>query len=525
MVVINASVESVNKYFVNSFGFSTSFESNNGKLFVVRDAPLTNEGNIFFTTNEKYNIDSNGFLVNSDDMFLQAWPLDINGNLPGESNNLNTISSQLIDSLNSINISDLGLLAFPTNKISIALNLKAYELVDNGSKQADFEHTIRIYDSLKAGHDIRFEFVKTALNIWEATAFVVNASESILNNDSGEIVSGLIEFNGNGTLKNISGALFETFNIKWSNGANSSIIDVDFGNNGNQSNVQGVQNIDLITQFTEDYNIVSSDQNGIGETELESVIFKSDAYVSTSFDNGEQQDIFKIPLAQFPNPDGLKVISDGLFQQSVESGAYDLIEPSSPIINNSIEFKGSATGTGAIDLINGSEYGDILKAGQGDDQIFAKEGSDTIHGGKDNDFIQGNSGGDIIYGEKGNDLLRGGKGDDTLYGGEGNDTLYGDRAGNIAFSGNILNGGSGNDVFVFSKIYENNALVADKIEDFESGVDKIQISSAFFSNASEAVLAFSYDERTGSGSIDLQNAHYIILTDVTSVSESDFEII
>jgi Ca2+-binding RTX toxin-like protein len=181
-----------------------------------------------------------------------------------------------------------------------------------------------------------------------------------------------------------------------------------------------------------------------------------------------------------------------------------------------------ATGTGkggdaeSDTLINiqdviGSDEADVLN---GDDN------ANELHGGKDNDVLQGRGGADVLDGQGGNDtasyadsgkavtvnlatgeasggdaegdtltsienltgsgrgdhltgdgqdnIIDGGKGADTITGGRGADTLI---------------GGGGNDTFVFTNMSDspNDTTTTgqpkwDKITDFVSGVDKIDLS-------------------------------------------------
>lgn len=73
----------------------------------------------------------------------------------------------------------------------------------------------------------------------------------------------------------------------------------------------------------------------------------------------------------------------------------------------------------------------------------------------------GGLGNDVIVGNDADNVIRGGDGDDVIYGGGGQDHLW---------------GGSGNDIFVFSDLNDSPTKSPDKIWDFESGKDKIDLS-------------------------------------------------
>ncbi|MDX3453953.1 calcium-binding protein [Streptomyces sp. ME02-8801-2C] len=112
----------------------------------------------------------------------------------------------------------------------------------------------------------------------------------------------------------------------------------------------------------------------------------------------------------------------------------------------------------------GSVDANYVEGGAGDDTISAGpasfvrdgDGNDTItttgdiaEGGKGNDVLRGGAGGQSLSGEDGNDTLYGGTGDDVMYGGKGNDVLWG-NSGIDQMWGNSgddkLYGGPGRDV-------------------------------------------------------------------------------
>jgi uncharacterized delta-60 repeat protein len=180
-------------------------------------------------------------------------------------------------------------------------------------------------------------------------------------------------------------------------------------------------------------------------------------------------------------------------------------------------------GANGDDLLLGGQGGDYLHSGYGDDTLLGGEdgdlligdagndllvgddavsaGSDILYGGDGADTLQGAGGNDILDGESGNDSLVGGLGDDFLYGaddddqldgGEGNDSInggYGNdwlvgAAGDDTLFGDdgldTLIGGFGRDLFVAYVPTSGQTAQADKIADFEVGVDKISLSKAAF---------------------------------------------
>ena len=69
------------------------------------------------------------------------------------------------------------------------------------------------------------------------------------------------------------------------------------------------------------------DQNGVPVGELIGVEIDTDGTVIARFSNGEEQSLYRIPLADFSNPDGLESSTGNVFIESRDSGTVNLREP------------------------------------------------------------------------------------------------------------------------------------------------------------------------------------------------------
>jgi Ca2+-binding RTX toxin-like protein len=177
------------------------------------------------------------------------------------------------------------------------------------------------------------------------------------------------------------------------------------------------------------------------------------------------------------------------------------------------------TGDAYSNMLVGGGYDDALKGLGGDDWLMGNAGNDTLDGGTGVDYMEGGAGNDtyvvdnaydwvmetsatggtdlvhasvshalatnvenltltgtaavngygntlanLLTGNAVNNVLDAGAGNDTLTGGNGNDVLY---------------GGAGSDMFIFN-FTPNATTNRDTIGDFQTGVDKIQLSKAVF---------------------------------------------
>ena len=110
----------------------------------------------------------------------------------------------------------------------------------------------------------------------------------------------------------------------------------------------------------------------------------------------------------------------------------------------------------------------------------------------------GGSGNDLLIGNSADNVLKGGAGNDIIYGGGGADTLW---------------GGTGSDVFVFGAVSDSAPGAADIIMDFQSGIDKIDVSAitklaglnfveAFTGRAGEAIVGYDTASNLGHFAVD-----------------------
>lgn len=123
------------------------------------------------------------------------------------------------------------------------------------------------------------------------------------------------------------------------------------------------------------------------------------------------------------------------------------------------------------DRVGGNIMNNLLRGGAGNDILNGRNGNDLLHGGSGNDRLIGGSGNDRLFGNSGNDRLIGDAGKDRLYGGSGDDRLVGGEGEDRMW------GQGGADTFVFNSWRDNNGHMRDRIFDFETGVDRINLSA------------------------------------------------
>ncbi len=191
----------------------------------------------------------------------------------------------------------------------------------SGAVEPHFVRTFRVYDSLGAGHDVRVGFLKVGENKWRAEMYV-NPGE--ISGTSNIVANGEVRFNGDGTLGSVDfNPSTDNIVFNWTNGASQTGIQFNFGTAGDI----GQGRSDGMRQFAgTGYNVYFINQNGAEAGLLDSVSIDGDGYVIANYNNGQTQRLYKIPLADFQNPDGLIGKNGNAFLQSYGSGEVNLKE-------------------------------------------------------------------------------------------------------------------------------------------------------------------------------------------------------
>jgi Ca2+-binding RTX toxin-like protein len=127
-------------------------------------------------------------------------------------------------------------------------------------------------------------------------------------------------------------------------------------------------------------------------------------------------------------------------------------------------------GGGGDDVLDGGPGADHLFGGPGDDTLTDPGGANYLRGGDGDDVIVGGADFDDINGNMGDDTASGGPGDDWVVGGKDNDRLFGDDGDDLVY-GNLgddtLDGGAGNDILRGGQ--GNDSLMGGPGDDFVSG--------------------------------------------------------
>lgn len=297
----------------------TNIAINGNGFFVVSKQTNSQPSAYTYTRNGSFSTDAQGFLINSEGYYLLGQKTDDLGHV------ISTSSNDL-NSLTPIDVNSISGTAQATKEIRFDMNLPADAIVGS-----TFTNSIEMFDALGVSHTINVSWNKTAANAWTATlSDPVQTSTSVTSGvlDTDPATAGNqktinITFNGNGSIASFTPAVPHFDVSGFTTGASNAAVDLDWGTVGGT---------DGLTQFssnttTPGLEIYLIDQDGVRFGQLSEITIDQTGLVTAAFENGVRLPVYQIPIATFPNPDGLTHVEGTVYDESENAGNYNLRLP------------------------------------------------------------------------------------------------------------------------------------------------------------------------------------------------------
>jgi flagellar hook protein FlgE len=294
---------------------ATDLAIQGGGFFVVNNNPLgaSVNGAFSYTRAGSFTVDANGNLKNAAGLYLQGQKLTPAQAQAIASGNIAQLTATSLTALQTVNVSGLNGAATATSGITLAANLPAGDTTGSPARTM----TVPVFDSLGNEHDLTLSFKRTANpNEWQVSGSLSGAGASTVTITGGD---NLVKFNSDGTL-NAAGTTFSAANalsIGWDSAITGATtpqtVTFNLGTNA-QANGLG--------QSGGPFSVSRIDQNGLRFGNYTGVSIDSNGIVTASFDNGQRQPIFIIPIATFPDPDGLAAQTGNTYLQTDRSGTF-----------------------------------------------------------------------------------------------------------------------------------------------------------------------------------------------------------
>ncbi|MCP4983752.1 MAG: flagellar hook protein FlgE [Gammaproteobacteria bacterium] len=294
-----------------------------GQGFFVTNKALTGS-DISYTRAGQFRIDDSGIITNSAGEYLQAFPVDTNGNVTSTSLNT-TVSIQLPSTTGAPQASTEVEIGVNLDAATVALDPALFD--PTASNTYSHSTSTTVYDSLGASHVMSYYFIHDLPgsvtnaannpNQWIVYNYLDGAEVDIaggttVNHLSGGLPvaqdAGILNFNADGSYNSSAPAALQNTAVALTNGANPLTILHDFSNNPT-------------TQFAASFAVSTLDPNGFSTGRLTGLDISEDGLLRATFSNGIAMPMGQIALADFPNVQGLRAIGGSSWQETIDSGA------------------------------------------------------------------------------------------------------------------------------------------------------------------------------------------------------------
>jgi flagellar hook protein FlgE len=264
----------------------------------------------FYTRDGQFQMDTNGYMVDSAGLRLQGYTIDGNG-------------------VQSSSVGDLDVGArmsppVPTSTANMNVHLPSEDPANgpfdpaNPSTTSAYSTPIETVDSLGHSHHTDVYFTNDGGGKWEWHA--MTDGKEVTGGTPGTpsaVASGTLQFNTDGTLQsqtqsaatvNFAGGATAGQSVKFNFG--DDIASGGTGRSGTMATDSGGAG----------GTVISNDVNGHSSGNLTSMSIGTDGTVTGTYDNGDKLNIAKVALATFVNQDGLDRAGGGLMTATAQSG-------------------------------------------------------------------------------------------------------------------------------------------------------------------------------------------------------------
>lgn len=251
---------------------------------------LSTNGAISYSRNGQFQLDKNGYIVNSSGDRLTGYPSDAAGNIAAGSpveiqlNLANIVPNTTAKAKAQVNLNS-----------GAAVPASAFSVADPTS--FNYTTSMTVYDSLGNAHTFSSYYVKTAANAWSVKGAVDGAPMAA--------PLGNLAFNADGTLNAAGSTIPMTVGAPMSNGANALGFTLDY----TSSSQFGAGNaVNLLTQ------------DGYTSGQLSGFQVGADGSILGRYSNGQSKNLAQVALSNFVAPTGLAPLGDNKWAQSPTSG-------------------------------------------------------------------------------------------------------------------------------------------------------------------------------------------------------------
>lgn len=270
----------------------------------------------YYTRAGDFQMDKNGYLVNSAGKFLNGWPITTDPNT-----GISTLNQNM---LTPIQVSQGVYNPINTSTVTLSANLPATPAVD--TTKTPLSSSINVYDALGTMHTL-------ALNWSQATAggpWTLNIPDPADPTNTKSLGGATITFGSqadkvpDGTIDSVASVAPATGSGPYVANTQAYVqFSADFGSGPQaiQLNLGTYGGSDGVTQYAgTQYSLRGLTQNGVPPGAFSSVTTQANGNIVVNYDNGQSRTIAQVPMITFNAPDQLQRQDGQSFTATTESG-------------------------------------------------------------------------------------------------------------------------------------------------------------------------------------------------------------
>lgn len=268
-------------------------------------------------TTGSFSADKDGFLTTASGLQLLGWRTDELGEIES------TVRRESPADLEPVNLNGFEFAPSPTTTAALSVNLPSDAVATD-----EFNMTLEYFDSLGGDHAIAIKFESTdpATNAWtmtmtdQTTATIVGeAAITFAQTDDPTATPPLFA----GGIESFTATVGD-----YDPTSGTIIVDTVDGADRIEIGIGAVGGNENLTQYDSDFAPLSIEKNGSVTGFLERVELNEQGVLEGIYDSGFRRALFRIPVADVPNPQGLLAEDGQAFTLSEDSGALYLWDSS-----------------------------------------------------------------------------------------------------------------------------------------------------------------------------------------------------
>ncbi|MEP4035095.1 MULTISPECIES: flagellar hook protein FlgE [unclassified Pseudophaeobacter] len=267
---------------------------------------------MMMTTTGSFRTNADGYLTTNSGLVLLGWPANPDG----------TVSDgprDTAEGLEPIQYNMNQLTGEPTTNVGLGVNLPATD-TEAGSAGTVRNMTVEYYDNLGSSQTLGITYTPTVPATGTSNEWTMQITDSA----SGGAVIGeyTMTFNDSRTAGGSLASVTAVTGGAYDGTTGSVVVNVDGG--PMEINLGMIGESDGFTQLSDTFAPASVTKDGSEVGTMVGVEVDPQGYVRANYDSGASRVIFKVPLVDVPNLNGLKSQDNQTYLPSSDSGSYFL---------------------------------------------------------------------------------------------------------------------------------------------------------------------------------------------------------